>query len=218
MIAYASRTGTKRNLDALAMAGWRLMVSARGVLRTEGFAYALDNGAWTAAEEFRKGLRASPQLCLKSFLRAVAQLGARADFIVVPDIVQGGEASWAMSRYWLRRLRRDPRLKSARLMLAVQDGFDPIVIGRFLDPRVGVFVGGSTEFKEREMALWAQVAHQRGAQCHVGRVNTARRIRLCAQAKVDSFDGSSVSRFAKTVRPLDYARRQIGLDFGPIAA
>lgn len=45
MIGYASRTGTRRNLDALRAAGWRLMVSARGALRTEGFPYALDNGA-----------------------------------------------------------------------------------------------------------------------------------------------------------------------------
>src|SRR3546814_4879783 len=48
VIAYASRTGTRRNLDALRDAGWRLMVSARGVLRTEGFPYELDNGAWTS--------------------------------------------------------------------------------------------------------------------------------------------------------------------------
>jgi hypothetical protein len=52
MIAYASRTGTRRNLDALRNAEWRLMVSTRGVLRTEGFSYALDNGAWTS---FQRG-------------------------------------------------------------------------------------------------------------------------------------------------------------------
>ncbi len=46
MIAYVSRTGTHRDLDALRAAGWRLMVSARGVLRTEGYRYALDNGTW----------------------------------------------------------------------------------------------------------------------------------------------------------------------------
>jgi hypothetical protein len=40
MIAYASRTGTKRNLEAMRQNGWRLLVSAKGVLRTEGFKYA----------------------------------------------------------------------------------------------------------------------------------------------------------------------------------
>ena len=45
---YASRTGTRRALDLFRSWGWRILVSARGVVRTEGFAYALDNGAWTA--------------------------------------------------------------------------------------------------------------------------------------------------------------------------
>jgi hypothetical protein len=40
IIPYASRTGTRRNLDALRERGWRLLVSASGVLRTEGFRYA----------------------------------------------------------------------------------------------------------------------------------------------------------------------------------
>lgn len=40
MIPYASRTGTKRNLDAMRANGWGLLVSAKGVLRTEGFPYA----------------------------------------------------------------------------------------------------------------------------------------------------------------------------------
>lgn len=48
MIAYASHTGTRRNLDALRAAGWRLMASTRGVLRTKGYRYALDNGEWTS--------------------------------------------------------------------------------------------------------------------------------------------------------------------------
>lgn len=36
MIGYASRTGTRRNLAALREADWRLLVSARGVLRIVG--------------------------------------------------------------------------------------------------------------------------------------------------------------------------------------
>lgn len=48
MIAYASRTGTRRNLAAIREAGWRLLVSAASCLRNEGFPYALDNGAWSA--------------------------------------------------------------------------------------------------------------------------------------------------------------------------
>ena len=48
MIAYASRTGTRRNPDTLHADGWGLVASTRGVLRTKGYRYALDNGAWTS--------------------------------------------------------------------------------------------------------------------------------------------------------------------------
>lgn len=98
MIAYASRTGTRRNLDALRAAGWRLLVSAKGVLRTEGFArYGLDNGAWTA---FQRGEPFDDN----AFLAAVEQLGESADFVVVPDIVRGGHDSLRFSFRWLERL------------------------------------------------------------------------------------------------------------------
>jgi len=46
---------------------------------------------------------------------------------------------------------------------------------------------------------------------HVGRVNSARRIRLCAMAGADSFDGSSASRLAVSLRNLDNARNQLAL-------
>ena len=182
------------------------MVSARGVLRTEGFRYALDNGAWTAFQEWLKGKRSTPDPCLRAFKKAVTKLGGGADFIVVPDIVQGGARSWALTRYWLRRLRRDRRLRGVVLLISVQDGFDPWTVARYLGPRVGIFVGGSTEWKLETMGLWAKVAHGRGAICHVGRVNTARRIAACGAGEVDSFDGSSASRFVKTLWPLESAR------------
>ena len=53
LIAYASRTGTRRNLAALRGAGWRLLVSAASVHSNEGFPYAIDNGAWSAFTQGR---------------------------------------------------------------------------------------------------------------------------------------------------------------------
>lgn len=212
MIAYASRTGTRRNLAALRGAGWRLTISARGVLRHEGFRYALDNGAWSAFAEWQAGKRPTPQPCLKSFRRALDQLGAGADFIVVPDIVMGGGDSLAMSRAWLRKLRRNPDIRGAKLLIAVQNGIEAEDVERFLCARVGIFVGGDTDWKIATMAMWSKLAHVRGAICHVGRVNTARRIAICETAGVDSFDGSSASRYAVTLRPLELARQQIDIE------
>jgi hypothetical protein len=59
--------------------------------------------------------------------------------------------------------------------------------------------------------VWGRLARECGAYLHVGRVNSARRISLCALAGADSFDGTSVTRFACTAQELDHARNQLAL-------
>lgn len=200
MLAYASRTGTQQNLRALRQAEWRLLISAAACLRTEGFPYALDNGAWTA---FCQGSLFDVQ----AFTRALRKLGARADWTVVPDIVAGGHASLELSLRWLRPVLDE----CAHALLAVQDGLTPDDVVPFLGERVGIFVGGSTDWKLTSLPQWGLVARQVKCWLHVGRVNTARRIHLCQAAGATSFDGTSVSRFAKTLPLLDHARKQLNL-------
>jgi hypothetical protein len=199
MFAYASRTGTRRNLQALRRAGWGLMVSARGVLRTEGFRYCLDNGAWTAHT-------LNQPFDETAFLTAYDLLAASADFVVLPDIVAGGRKSLDFSLAWRERLPH-----ACPELLAVQDGMSTADVAALVGPQLGIFVGGTTEFKERTMAAWGEIARARGAYLHVGRVNTARRISLCRAAGAHSFDGSSVSRFAATLPLLENARQQLDL-------
>lgn len=199
LLAYASRTGTKRNLRALSARGWRLLISAAGVLRDEGFEHiALDNGAWSAFTQGRPFDEAA-------FLVALQRFGPRADWTVIPDIVAGGPASLEMSLRWMRRVLDE----TPRALLAVQDGMTVDDVRPFLGARVGVFVGGSTAWKLSTLATWGALARGCGAWCHVGRVNTARRIRACSVAGVTSFDGTSASRFADTIPLLDSARRQM---------
>lgn len=199
MIAYASRTGTRRNLAALRGAGWRLLVSARGVLRNEGFPYALDNGAWTA---FQKG----EPFDVPAFEKAVAWGADGADWLILPDIVGGGLDSLRFSMEWA------PRLDGVcPLLLAVQDGMTPADVESIVGPHLGIALGGATEWKEATLAAWGALSRRVGAYFHVLRVNSCRRIDLCRDAGADSFDGSSVSRFAKTLPLLDGARRQLSL-------
>lgn len=205
MLGYASRTGTRRNLAALRAAGWRLMLSARGPLRTEGFRYALDNGAWTS---FQRG----EPFHAAAFEHALARVGADADWIVLPDIVMGGVPSLRFSRTWLGKLRQRRSLRDKTFLIAVQNGMGPQHLRPLVGPRAGIFVGGDTAWKLATMAMWARLAHAHDAICHVGRVNSVRRIHLCAAAGVDSFDGSGVSRFAAALPPLDAARRQTDLE------
>lgn len=197
MVGYASRTGTRRNLHALAQADWRLLVSAKGAHRTEGMRYAIDNGAWTAYqrnEPFDEG----------AFLSVVDKLGERADWIVLPDIVQGGPASLDFTLRWKERLRGIP----TQLLIAVQNGMQLEDVAPLLSPVVGIFIGGSTEWKEATAQAWGLLARRRNCHLHVGRVNSARRIRICAAAGASSFDGSGPSRYCSVLPGLDRATRQ----------
>ncbi len=195
--AYASRTGTRRNLDAMRDAGWRLIVSATGVLRSEDMGYGLDNGAWTAFQQ-------KQPLNERLFWQAVDRMGEDADWIVLPDIVAGGMRSLDYSLAWMKQLRGLP----TPLLIAVQDGMEAEDVRELLSPSVGIFIGGSTEWKEATAMQWGALARRRNCYLHVGRVNSMRRIAICAAAGASSFDGTSVSRFADTLPPLDKATRQ----------
>jgi hypothetical protein len=195
LTAYASRTGTKQNLDAMRKAGWRLLVSAAGVVRTEGFErYALDNGAWSAytqGKEFDE----------LAFGRALDLVGEQADWVVIPDRVAAGKHSLDFSLKWLERLRHCP----VKLLLAVQDGMEIDDVRELVNPAVGIFLGGTTEWKLKTMEAWGVLARRKNAYFHVGRVNSALRIGKCANAGAQSFDGTSVTRFSKTLPRLDNA-------------
>jgi len=198
MICYASRTGTKRNLAALRVAGWRLMVSRVGSWRTEGFPYAIDNGAWsdyTAGRDFDD----------ERFQALVDKLGGAADWVVAPDIVAGGIRSLRLSLVWLAPLL----VRTRMVLIPVQDGMGPAdLVNIVLPKRIGIFLGGSTEWKLANMRLWGEFCAERGVYYHVGRVNTQKRFRLAHMAGADSVDGSSASRYAETLPMLDFASRQ----------
>lgn len=188
MIGYASRTGTRSTLAALRAAGWRLLVSAAGELRPEGMRHGVDNGAWTA---YQRG----QLIDLDRYSRALNKLGRDADFVVMPDIVCGGEDSLELTFRWMQRTLALTQVA----LVAVQDGHETWQIDELLGPRVGVFVGGTTEWKVQTMGKWAAAARTAGAWCHVGRVNTRRRIVACGVAGVTSFDGTSVTQFPSTL-------------------
>jgi len=198
MLCYASRTGTKRNLDALRSRGWRLLVSRAGVWRTEGFpSYALDNGAWA-------DFQAKRPFDEDAFDRLVDQLGGGADWIVLPDIVAGGRDSLALSVRWLNRCLS----VCPHVLLAVQDGMEEADVAPIVGRNVGLFLGGSTEWKLANMERWGAFCRPRAVHYHVARVNTERRFRLAAASGADSVDGSSASRYAVTLPKLDLWSRQ----------
>lgn len=201
MIPYASNTGTKRNLQALRDNGWRILLTPDNPTPREGLRFAIDNGAWGA---YQKRI----PFDAKAFEGLIDRHGGAADFVIVPDIVCGGMESLAFSRSWLPRLRH---IKN--LMLPVQDGMDVLAVGTVLSgwTGLGIFLGGSTEYKLRTMYGWGMVAHSRCRKFHVGRVNTVKRIRLAIEAGADSIDGTSATMYSCNVPMLTNACRQPSL-------
>lgn len=197
MIAYAAYTTTKRNLAALAREDWRILLSPATGLQSFGLPCALDNGAWSA-------FTAGTEWDHARFVAALEALGAVADWVALPDIVEGGKSSLARSLAWKERVLAS----TGRVLIPTQDGLVPADLAPHLGKRVGIFVGGSTRHKEDTLPLWGELAREKGCWLHVGRVNTARRIALCAAARAKSFDGSSATKYATTLPLIENARRQ----------
>ena len=207
MAAYATWTGTRRNLYALKQNGWRLLVTPDVLLFScpvpplwedrSVAPFAVDNGAWGA---FNRGVEWDADA-----FEALVKRCVDPDWVVIPDIVAGGLESLDRSREWIPRLRE---LGVARMVLPVQDGMTPDDVRPLLAPDVGIFVGGSTEWKIESMAQWGALGAEVGAFVHVGRVNTEKRIKMCSAAGVHSFDGTSCTRFAVNCERLQWARHQ----------
>lgn len=208
MIAYASRTGTKKTLKLMRDNGWGILICATGEHRCEGFKlHAIDNGAYTAWQAGR-----AFDEC--KFLSVLEKYHETAQWFVLPDIVCGGLSSLDFSMRWLGRVSA-MGFKCLPL-LAVQDGMTVSDISPIVGRDLGIFVGGSTGFKEGTLGMWGRLSAGKGCYLHVGRVNTKRRIRLCHLAGADSFDGTSVIKFPCSMGLIQGARMQSTLPFGEV--
>lgn len=202
MIAYVPNTHGS-NLPALRAAGFRILITPgrRDRIPPAGFRYSIDNGAWGVHQS-------GDPFDGEGFRSLVHEYGRGAEFVVIPDIVAGGDRSLAFSKLWI------DELKHLRLiLLPVQDGVNTDDVGAVLErhPNMGLFLGGSAEWKLRTMYGWGMVAHAMRRYYHIGRVNTTRRIRLAAEAGADSFDGSSPVRFSCNIPKIAAGPKQPSL-------
>jgi hypothetical protein len=184
MIAYTVNE-SPRSAAALRAAGWRVLITPTHPQRPDGFRFAIDNDAWHCHQ-------AGMPFDAPPFMGLVERFGCLADFVVVPDIVGGGRRSLDFSVSWLEKLRG-----LRRLLLPVQDGMPAELVGDVLRQHrdLGLFLGGSTEWKLKTMYQWGMVACSARRYYHVARVNSMRRVRLAAEAGADSFDGSGAAIF-----------------------
>lgn len=203
MILYATRTGTLRNLELMRRGRWGILLNPFTDLSPlpDGFDLkAYDNGAW------RSHMRGEP-FDVPAFEKGLKRIGAECEWVVAPDIVAGGLESLRFSTDWLPHLVKVSRL----VLVPLQDGMKPrdiVALVRIYGRRIGLFLGGSTEWKLATMRAWGRLARRLGLYYHIGRVNTARRLHLASWAEAHSVDGTSASRFAETIPMLTSAARQ----------
>jgi hypothetical protein len=129
-------------------------------------------------------------------------------FCAAPDVVADSRATLERFEEWGSVLRACG-LPAA---LVLQDGITPQrVPWSQVD---AVFVGGTTGFKlSEEAARVVAAARLRGLWCHMGRVNTARRIRYAASIGCHSCDGTQYVRWKRVhlqngIRDAYHAREQ----------
>lgn len=200
MICYAAHTTGARNRAALARAGWGLLGSAAYRWRDAewrpvsqgGHGWALDNGAWSAHTAGRP-------FDDDAFRRAALECGP-VDWIACPDVVMDADGTRRATERWLPWLLD----RFDRVLVVVQDGMASSDVS--LCSRVGVFVGGSAQWKEATMHQWVDLAHRVGAWAHVGRVNSQRRLALARAADADSIDGSGPSQFEQHLNVMQRGR------------
>lgn len=103
-------------------------------------------------------------------------------FACAPDIVGDALGTLAASLPWLGPIRS----LGIPVAFVAQDGCEGLVPWRDFDV---LFIGGTTEFKLASGALCAE-ALSHGKTVHVGRVNSAKRMRLAAVFGAASCDGT----------------------------
>jgi len=141
---------------------------------------------WAADNDCFQGLHPGAYFAMLDAL-----VGARGHclFVTVPDVVADAQATAKLFEVWWRALAR----RGLPAALVAQDGLEHL--DRWLSivwPRIdALFIGGSTEWKLGPGAeALVREAKDRGKWVHMGRVNSARRIRYAASIGCDSIDGT----------------------------
>ena len=189
MLRYCPHVTSKRTRSILDQNEWRWLLSPYGPIGVgvpswvPDRKYAMDNGAYTVFSR-------NWEFCNGTFQKFVDMRAEGADWVVVPDVVGDMNTTLEMFEYW------QPKLEGIPLMLAIQDGMSPKVIEHTKEKVVGIFLGGSTEYKLDSLQMWSDWAKENNKWFHVARVNSIKRYELCEIKGADSIDGSGVARFS----------------------
>lgn len=124
---------------------------------------------------------------------------AACSWATLPDVVGQAWATWERSYGYLETVRA----LGYRPSIVLQDGLTRELLDSILGVVDDVFIGGSTEWKLGPQARQATFAAKAaGAQVHMGRVNSLKRLRYATEIGCDSADGTYLNYGRKADREL----------------
>jgi hypothetical protein len=159
--------------------GWIVSPATRYFKPLPWLPYVIDNGKYSAYSNKEQWYEES----YFDLLDRYQVQPYKPSWIVVPDEVANREKTlWLWNQY-------EPRLRMYGWSLAfvVQDGMTPNDVPDSADV---VFVGGSTKWKWRNVALFCATF----PRVHVGRVNWHNKLEYCERVGAESCDGSGFFR------------------------
>lgn len=153
-----------------------IVTPLQGNRHVDGVPYSADNGC------FGKGYPGDD-----AWFQWLTQLPDKhlCRFAVAPDVVGDADATLARSTPWLAKVRA----LGLPVAFVAQDGQEALPVP--WDDLDVLFIGGTTTWKLGPHArrLVAE-AKRRGKQCHMGRVNSFKRLSYAAHIGCDSADGT----------------------------
>lgn len=170
--------------------GWLVGPTARAKTKLRDWVpYALDNDAFSAWVK----KTVWDEAAWRALLEWAKASGKRPRWILIPDEVANKRATLEK---WKRYADEVAEKYGWPLAFAAQDGMTPDDVPENADV---VFIGGTTEWKWRNLPVFARHFHR----VHVGRVNELRRLLTCAEFKVESCDGTGWIRDPSDPRKMD---------------
>jgi hypothetical protein len=169
----------RADMQGLAGVGYMLTPRTRYRPDLRTMPWAADNGRFSAPQDYTDDKYLA---WLDTHERSTCL------FATAPDVLCDWPATLAMSAPLFPRIRA----LGYRAALVAQDGLtaDDVPWGDF----DALFIGGSTEWKLSEDAYAvARAARARGLWCHMGRVNSLRRLRAATVSRFDSVDGTGMA-------------------------
>lgn len=156
--------------------------------------WAADNGCFGAFD--RDGFL--------RMLDAIAAAPVRPKFVTVPDVVGSHERTLDRWHEWSREFQA----RGLPRALVLQNGIERMAPEHAVPWGIvdALFIGGDDAFKLGGWVHWCiqfarrSWSHGReGIWCHMGRVNSVKRLRHAIRIGCDSCDGSGMARFPRTL-------------------